>query len=83
MSDRTTFEIIGNILELSVELNSMGFYDNLEGNRKYLILVEKILKQVRADGAPGYPVREFIEKIWGYDLDEGLNAHGRCCDPED
>lgn len=82
MNDRTTFEIMGNILELTVELNSLSFYEKLEGNKKYLVLIEKMLKQIRADGHPGYPIRQYIEKIWGFDLDEGADAHQRCSEPD-
>lgn len=82
MSNRTTFEIMGSILELSVELNQITFIDTLETNQRYLILIEKMLKKIRNGDACGYLVREHIEKIWGYDLDEGLDAHKRCSEPD-
>ena len=82
MSNKSAFELIGNILELTVELNNITCIDTLETNQRYLILIEKMLKKIRNGDACGYLVREYIEKLWGYDLDEGLDAHKRCSEPD-
>ncbi len=83
MSNKSAFELIGNILELTVELNNITCIDTLETNQRYLILIEKMLKKIRAGDCPGYLVREYVDKLWGYDLDDALNNMERCNDPED
>ncbi len=88
MNDRSAYDVLANIRGLTVELNNTPPLNHfevgpLEGNKKYLILIEEILKQIKADGSPGWAVRKYIEELWGYDLDDALNAYERCSDPED
>lgn len=89
MSERFVFSILADIRALTVELESTSLGDDLrqathlDENKKYLALVHEILKEVKAEGHPGYIMRQYIEKLWGYDLDDGLESYQRCCDPED
>ncbi len=97
MNDKSVYDILGDIRAMTVELENLAVDTNkgkwppeqfcqlgyLNASKKHLVLINDILVQIRANGTPGYPVREFIEQLWGYDLDDALNAYERCSDPED
>ena len=52
---------------LTAELHSAREYTDPECD--YFELVEDILLQIRADGAPGYPVVEWMKKHYGVEKD--------------
>ena len=56
----TTNELLAEIRGLTVELDPDGAMD--ENHNRYLQLVIDVLKQIRADGAPMFPVVEFVRE---------------------
>lgn len=60
-------KLLGDIVELSTELVTS---DVSLSDFKYLELVKEILRQIRADGSPGFPIWEHVEKIYGIDLSQ-------------
>lgn len=51
--------ILGNIRALSVEMASIELLDQ---DLEYLKVAENIMRQVRADGSPLFPIHKHLEK---------------------
>ena len=75
------------IRELTVELHG---YHMTDKQADALGLVEKILRHLRQNhysedlNIPiSWSARLYIENIYGYDLDEGADAHARCSEEDE